>query len=648
MAGPGDEPSLKPHGRWGAAPLPWPLLLIGSAWLLIAGLGAVTGLFTLDELIYVAAAEAFASDLSLLVKNGYEEFGARGLRLWFLIPTEDQTGLTAQYPSGHAIVAAPFLLLMGVRGLFLMNALAAVGVLMLTYWLARRLYGDRALALTAALLLGVATYLPEYALGIWPHALAGLAVLGTTCCTVNAVLGKPETSVRWALMAGLALGFAVNIRVDAVLIGPPLGLWALLFAQRPFGLAVPALLGLAPGFGLAMALNAAKFGVVSPISYGSPGGSADPLTYLALGGVLAGGLVLVVGLRTLSKRVALWQIALGLGLAGVAALLTSETLRSALAAQLHGLHVLVFDMRASTDMRPGVLRDADGGVSFWGVPKKALAQSLPWIGLLVLLALRRPDRRIWAGHVLCLFAVLLWLPAYLRSEWHGGFGANMRYFIPILPFLAILGAAAMREAARLAGDGQSLAQPASIGLGVGLLALATVAATATGTSPLVFLQHELSLGLTLVLTVATLLAALAPKPATAFLLRVCLFAAIALSVVLGSLLDPAQSQLRRAGMATLGAQFETALAPVEGKALVYANFVEPFAFVLRDEDTHLALIELNPDNAIDPKLITSALDKGYRVFGHAHLRNWVSAALPELTATHLPTTGDHGLWEFSR
>ena len=87
----------------------------------------------------------------------------------------------------------------------------------------------------------------------------------------------------------------------------------------------------------------------------------------------------------------------------------------------------------------------DGTRSFWGLSKKALGQSLPWLGLLALLL--RPQ--LWQGRsrsftCALIFTALFMLPFLIRS-WHGGMSSNMRYFLPALPVLSILAATLIHD-----------------------------------------------------------------------------------------------------------------------------------------------------------------------------------------------------------
>ena len=102
-----------------------------------------------------------------------------------------------------------------------------------------------------------------------------------------------------------------------------------------------------------------------------------------------------------------------------------------------GVLRLIVDATWIVDGRAGVVPGADGTLLFWGLPKKALGQSLPWIGVLLALAgLAWPDRRKSLLALLVLVGV--WTFPFLVRSWFGGLGSNMRYFLPLLPALSIL------------------------------------------------------------------------------------------------------------------------------------------------------------------------------------------------------------------
>ncbi|MCA0044223.1 hypothetical protein [Celeribacter litoreus] len=149
-------------------PFLFALLALLVFWSLLAIL-APSSVYTVDEMVLYAGFSAMDQDGSLFIENGYKEFGSEALQNWFM--TGGPSGLSQQYPSGYTYLGYPFWALAGIRGLFILNAIAAVGVVALTYALAS-VFAERAIARWAAGLLVFGSFLTDYAGGIWPHSLA--------------------------------------------------------------------------------------------------------------------------------------------------------------------------------------------------------------------------------------------------------------------------------------------------------------------------------------------------------------------------------------------------------------------------------------------------------------------------------------------
>jgi len=145
----------------------WPALILLA--MIALALLFPSGVFTIDEAIYLEMARAMAETGSLsLAGNGGVEDAPALLRRF----THDVGGQAMpQYPSGYALIAAPFYAAFGLNGLILLNALSACAAVLLTQRLARLLYGDENLAWLAAGLLAGATFMSTYAFGVWPHML---------------------------------------------------------------------------------------------------------------------------------------------------------------------------------------------------------------------------------------------------------------------------------------------------------------------------------------------------------------------------------------------------------------------------------------------------------------------------------------------
>ena len=448
----------------------WPAVLLVA--MAVLALLFPAGAFTVDEAIYVEMARAMADTGSFAIAgNGGVEGGPTLLRRF----THDVGGLAMpQYPSGYAIVAAPFYALFGLNGLILLNVLSAAACLWLTHRIGRQLYGDDRIAVTAAVLFGAATFMSTYAFGIWPHMLT-LALL---LAGVERILtGLDRDRLIWIASGGLFLSIALTIRVDAILAILAVFIWLRLFAapaRRSVALVFCA--GLLPGLLVACLINQAKFDVFLPFAYGPAGqdGHSDPyLPYLgAVGVALLGLFVLDVSrpwaqaalehVRRLPVVLALGAIALvGIALIGPVRELVINT------------GILLFDLQQIDPGRSSdVMTYDEGGLkTFWGLNKTALFQSVPF-AVLGLFALEQ----FWRGqhvraHALGLGILAAYALFYGLDQWHGGFSFTMRYFIPILPFLALMSACLLCD---LAGEGRILSRELRMGLfagaGLGLCA----------------------------------------------------------------------------------------------------------------------------------------------------------------------------------
>ncbi len=198
-------------------PLTWVLVAVVA----LVGLWGVSvpGLFTIDEANYMMTLHALQEgtlavpDLTGLppsVELLYMDPGAPFL-------SEVPEVLAPPAPPWYAWFALPFAA-GGVRGLVFLNGVAALGVLLLVFERIRRLTGARSLGLLAMGVCAGGTYLADYALGIWPHALATLLCLGGYLLCLPLERGA-ERGPRWGWMAGLGgvlLGFAAGIRYQNI------------------------------------------------------------------------------------------------------------------------------------------------------------------------------------------------------------------------------------------------------------------------------------------------------------------------------------------------------------------------------------------------------------------------------------------------
>ena len=553
-----------------------------------------TGMWNVDELIYFLGADAVAARGSFIVENGYEAYGHDHLRILFLIAGPN--GLTPQYPVGTAILGAPFIQLLGVRGLVVLYALAAVACLWFVHRLARQLYDNRAVANIAVLITCFASYFLEFAFGVGSHALSALAVLAALSFAVQSI---QDERLLPAILSGVAIGFGILIRVDTILILPAIGVLVLMYGGRPVMQTVSGLAGMIPGLGISSWANQFKFGTWNPISYGYSEGAGH------LGGhSVAIVVVLALVLATIGLRQIEWRRHWGLplvGLAGagfVAVVATGLAEGTPLQRLLRGLYVLLIDMRGITDIRPGMEPLENGVRIFFGIEKKALAQSLPWLGVLALLIVRPWHNRF--AHLVILTSVAIWVLPFSFLEWHGGMGSNMRYFLPVVPLLCILGAALTTE---FLASGRLTPRSIFLSLLAGVLIVSLWAKI--DAQEWAAAGQQLGLWIFAVVAVSCLGAPLHPvaQHAARFGILVALGAAFTLSVVR----DVSTSQRIRAQHDTQA----KAMAQLP-RPNVFVGPVAPYGFQSRRDDG-LIVVPQRLGEPLDAGFISTLLQDGYRV-----------------------------------
>jgi hypothetical protein len=410
------------------------------------------GHFSVDEAVYHMMARSFSSSGSLSVWNGYEEFPSPELALPMLRIHDGQ--LVPQYPHLATILATPLFWLVGYQSLFILNALAFVGVVGLCFLIARALFHDRDLALNACLMLAFGGFAWQYSQAAWPHALSALFVTGAVYLTVAALQSRHyQRSLVLAAAAGLVTGLGLGVRLDVVFVLPAVVL-PLVFAipWRPWH-ALAACLGTAPGLGFLAVANAVKFGTAAPFSYGVAGSgpASGVLPYLPIA-VLGLTIVALAWLAT-RPRGRSWlvarrhSVALGIALALIIAASTPLGWRM-VSRFASGLYQLVVDLRIREPglLEPALMRSPSGSLVYIGALKKALLQSCPYLAVLALplAALLRGDKDKTAIALLFLVPAV-YIGVYSYFAWHGGQALNLRYFLPILPFTSILTAHAWRE-----------------------------------------------------------------------------------------------------------------------------------------------------------------------------------------------------------
>jgi len=611
---------------------------LAAAWLICAVFLASTGAFSIDETIYSIMIERFATAGALTIPNGYAEYPSEALLVKFLVPGPH--GLVPQYPSGYAILAAPFFLAGGLQGVVVLNAVATILTLVVLYRLVETLFDDRDLALNAALILGFTCFITEYALGIWPHAVSVLFVTIAAYCV--ALCRKAEHRPDWAFAAlsGLVVALGATIRVDSILAAPIFLAWLFCNTRRPVIQTSAYVLGTAVGLVLSAWMNHLKFGTWMPISYGRDLGATTPAAYLPL---LPLAIAAVAGMIAFAapkvRRFLLGRRGV-LSSAGVLVLLLALPWTQELMLRvLKGLHILVIDFQAQPNLErfPGAYQPDGGPILMHGLLKKALAQSLPFLGfaILPLAGLFRPERR--AALALCWLFPAVWFIPFAYLSWFGGMASNMRYFLPTLPFLSILAALAWREIRAQA--------PASKSWGIA----GAVAVLATGwityrvwpanSEAIVFASHlAIPDVLFLAAAVTALFWTLAPgmRP---YLCRTSIMLFLSGTIWAGYtslVFDPAVAQIRR----HVNEADTQTYSQIEPDALVIAAVPEKFLFQLQRKTATLA-VYAGRRIPVDIALIDRTLAQGRPVYiDQPEIAEAITAASPDGKYDVVPITND--------
>lgn len=426
------------------------LLLLGAVHVYMSLYWVVPGHMTVDESIYHWSAREFSITGRLDIRNGYQERPSPELVHPFLRVHGGK--LYSQYPALSTIVTAPFYRLAGFRGLFLANALAFVIVVLLCYATALRLFGDMNLALDCSLVLTLGTIAWEYSQAAWPHMLSVCFVSGAFylfVCSLHA--SNRIRGMLFAFGSGMVAGLGPGIRLDAVCILPAIVVPLVCSRVMRIRELAAFLLGIVPSFAVLSWINYSRFGVFSPL--------ADGNVSLDLGAAILRALLFTAALVLISRQAVLdfsrkyWKtIAFAMAL-GSCLLMLLPQVRGFLAEMVRNAYICVIDMSSFyTDIKPqAMVRDSFGAVIYNGGIKKALLQSLPFLAILIWPAFKSFQAGLNASSLRMLWlqplALLIFCSyAFLRiASYEGGVCLNMRYFLPMLPFLSILCAFTVRD-----------------------------------------------------------------------------------------------------------------------------------------------------------------------------------------------------------
>jgi hypothetical protein len=482
----------------------------------------------------------------------------------------DHMGSTA--PPLYALLALPFLPF-GLRGFIALNALAFCAAAVCVYWLAARRATSRATPWIAVVAYVAGSYTIEYAQGIWPHALsASLATIGF-CLAVRARDG----GAGWAVLAGVAFGFAAGVRYQNVVFAAAVGFGLLLFSKRR------ATTSLAFGAAFCLPLlacslfNHARLGSWNPISKG-PG-------YLAIARERRAPEIAAEAARVLWAKVVDYSA-----------------------------HPIPDDPVA--EITTWWRRDPRTGATiFLGALKKAWLQSSPWL-VLPLLAMaaswtRRPGSPRDEDLRMASLVVAATLASFAATGFarHDGVCFNQRYFLELMPVAAVAGGWFL-EARR----------PTTASLALGAAAGAILASRYLAIPDLEAPGRQL-LGLRAPLVIAAALLAssltAAFVPAARRAASAALVALFAMGVAYGGVIhlgeDVAASRARRTAKRDYVRLTAGVLPPGKIALLVRKSAADMYAPLLLDRD--VAILDTWVDEgASAPRLVRELHGAGRRVF----------------------------------
>ena len=428
--------------------------------LCITGLAIVPGYLLLDESIWHLTVKNFADSGRFDIWNGYQENPSPEL-----IPgltTIHNGRILSQYPYLYAIIAFPLFRVMGISGLFWINALAFVAVIALCYAVAQLLFHDRNLSLNACLILMLASYAWEYSQALYPHMLSTSLVMAAYYAFLKAFYASTfKKASRWAVSSGLIAGIAMGVRLNSVFFAPALVLPFLFMRPWRWREALAVIAGISPGLLALSVTNYIKFHIFFPLSYGGSllgrqGTAEAELRYfLEIGALGLSGILILWGLtriycvsRRRSHRV-LFFGGLLLCLGGTLLFPQSRLWLDKIVTNSYQI-AIDFRWRPQRVANAHLLfRSSTGGIVFLQGLKKAFVQSCPYLPILFLAITHIFRRKKEAPELLLLLGtVLIGSSYYLYSGWHGDLGLNLRYLLSLLPFTSMLTAYGWRNLRR--------------------------------------------------------------------------------------------------------------------------------------------------------------------------------------------------------
>jgi len=287
------------------------------------------------------------------------------------------------------------------RGLVALNTLAYLATTAMVFWYAQKYAATRGIGWLAAITYALCGFSVEYALGVWPQ------MLSVALCTGGVIAAGEFTEtgrLRLAALAGFLLAFAAGVRYQNAAVLGTVGVALVVWSRKRFlGLSSFALGALVPLTSSAI-FNHARFGSWNPISKG--------------GDYINVPFVQNASTSWLEPLIMFWA---RVGDYSTRPFINSDAFQG----------WLTYDTPT-------------GGYLVFGLAlKKALLQSAPWagLGLLTLCAGwiggRRESRWRQVRMLSAVTAATLLVFSFAGLGRDEGLSFNQRYFLELVPFLAI-------------------------------------------------------------------------------------------------------------------------------------------------------------------------------------------------------------------
>jgi hypothetical protein len=577
----------------------------------------------IDEACYHWMTHSFASTGSLELWNGYSELPSIELSHRHLPVSHGR--IVPRWPYLFPIISLPFYRAWGFFGLFAANALAFIGVVVLLFASAMKLFHDDNLALISCLIFIFAGFAWEYSQAAWPHITALLFIMGSFYLGMSAYYSRStRTALLLAFAAGLVGGTAPGIRLDSVLALPAV-VFPFLFARPArFREAAAVLLGTVPGLTVLAYTNYVKFGLFTPISYGPNAGLPYDLLIAAPAVTALVWILTRPAAADFVRRRRMLLISAALVFFAAFALMPQG--RAFVQKTVLQGFVSVVDVRAlhPAERLPSLERSSGGGMVYIGAHKKALLQSLPYLALLLvpLAAVWRRDR--FFAELCILFIVPIIFVGYYAYDAHeyGGLCLNFRYYLACLPFVSILCAYALMRLKEEWGFPFRIPVVACIVIltGCGFLYLTFRPGVGLDNQefPLLILPQIMFLFLAFILLAGRLVRTEGSRP-----IRGAAWVLVIISMtwagLVGFFYDYPHHRAARAGNRTLEA---TSMARIPSDSLFFSQSYLSQSLIEGDR-VRIAFPGMDRGKDI-PRLTKFHLDHGRRVFGALSLAWWRS------------------------